>query len=191
MAAKMNWNEWEWTSPEKSLEGIKMLIKAVPDFPKKGILFRDIMPIFQVPQAVTAIVDLMTAYIEVHFGEVNAIAGLDARGFLIGPSIAVNLNKPFIPVRKQGKLPGKCYSVESTKEYGKDVLEVQVDGLSKGQKVVIVDDLLATGGTMQSTCQLVTLAGATVAGCISIVELKELNGRSKVDQYPYHAFITY
>lgn len=107
-------------------------------------------------------------------------AGLDARGFLFGPILSLNLNLPFVPVRKSGKLPGPTVKVSSTKEYGKDVLEMQVDGIQKGQEVVIVDDLLATGGTLQAACQLVKDAGGEVLECVLIVELEELDGKSKV-----------
>jgi len=180
----------DWKSPEKSLESLKLLIKDVPDFPSPGILFKDIMPIFQVPDAVASMVDMMTAYIEIHFPDVDVIAGLDARGFLIGPMIACNVSKPFVPIRKKGKLPGKCLSVDSTKEYGKDTLELQVDGIKPGQKVVIVDDLMATGGTMTAACELVKAAKAQVVGCICIIELNELNGRSKF-QAPFYSLIQY
>lgn len=139
------WSASDWKLPEKALSGIKDLIKDVPDFPKKGILFKDIMPVFQVPHAVTAVVDMMVSYIQNNYNNVDAIVGLDARGFLIGPCIAIKLNKPFVPIRKKGKLPGDCFSVSSTKEYGADVQEIQKDGLRSGQNVVVVDDLLATG----------------------------------------------
>ncbi|XP_066915529.1 adenine phosphoribosyltransferase-like [Clytia hemisphaerica] len=180
----------DWSDPEKSIEGIKKLIKAVPDFPKKGILFRDIMGIFQVPQAVQAMVDIMSYHIQQKHPECDAIVGLDARGFLMAPMIAIKLNVPFIPVRKQGKLPGECISAESVKEYGKDVLEMQKGCLKEGQKVVIVDDLLATGGTMATTCSLVRQFGCSVSGTICLVELAELNGVKKLDA-PFHAMIKY
>ena len=106
------------------------------------------MPIFQIPRAVTAVCDLMISYIETNHASVDAIVGLDARGFLIGPVIAIKLNKPFVPIRKQGKLPGECHGVSSTKEYGADIQQIQKCALKDGQKVVIIDDLLATGGTL-------------------------------------------
>jgi len=108
------------------------------------------------------------------------VAGLDARGFLFGPLVSMNLNVPFLLIRKSGKLPGPTIKVSSTKEYGKDVLEIQADAIQKGQKVVVIDDLLATGGTLQAACQLVREAGGEVLECVLIIELLELNGRSKV-----------
>lgn len=180
----------DWSNPQSSIEGLKTLIKAVPDFPKPGILFRDIMGIFQVPKAVEAMVNLMVFHIKQNHPNVEAIAGLDARGFLMGPMVALKLDVPFIPVRKQGKLPGECIAAESIKEYGKDVLEIQKGSLSSGQNVVIVDDLLATGGTMSTTCSLVKQIGANVIGTICLVELADLEGVKKVDA-PFHAIIKY
>ncbi|XP_065675517.1 uncharacterized protein LOC136091737 [Hydra vulgaris] len=141
----LSWAKEEWETPEKTIAGLKSLIEAVQDFPIKGVLFRDIMPIFRVPLAVSSMIDMIAAYIEVHYADVDAIVGLDARGFLFGPMIALSLEKPFLPIRKKGKLPGKCISIESSKEYGSDILEMQCSGISEGYNVIIVDDLLATG----------------------------------------------
>eukprot|EP00794_Sanderia_malayensis_P018884 gene18884-20785_t len=167
-------------SSDEAIERLKNLIIAVQDFPKPGILFRDIMPIFKHPAAVTSMVDLMAAYIEVAFPDLDVIAGLDARGFLIGPMVANESGKPFVPIRKGGKLPGKVISRESVKEYGKDVLDIQADAISPGDKVLILDDLLATGGTLQTSCELVKQAKGEVIGCLCLVELEGLKGREKL-----------
>ena len=182
------WDSCEWKSSEKALLGVKSLIRTVPDFPQKGIMFQDIMPLFQVPNAVNAVANMMTEYILSSFPSVDAIIALDARGFLIGPMVAVKLSKPFIPIEKKGKLPGGCYSVTSTKEYGHDVLEIQKEALRDRQKVVIIDDLLATGGTLHASCELVEKAGAVVLGTLCLIELVDLNGRIKLKN-PFHAFI--
>lgn len=184
------WDAAEWKTEEKTIQGLKSLIKVVPDFPKKGILFRDIMPIFQIPNAVTAITNVMADYIRTNHSSVQGIIGLEARGFLIGPIIAVNLGVQFIPIRKKGKLPGICISVSSTKEYGEDILEVQKDAISPNQKVVLVDDLLATGGTLEASCKLMEGAGADVLASLCLIELLELNGKNKLKK-PFHSFIKY
>ena len=183
-------SDWNWGSSEQALNKIRSLVRAIPDFPKPGILFQDIMPIFKDASVVNAMIDLMVAYIEINHPEVDAIVGLDARGFLIGPMIACHLQKSFIPVRKQGKLPGKCLSAASVKEYGEDVLEIQADALKPGEKVVIIDDLLATGGTLSASCQLMKAAGVEVLGCVCLIELVELKGKEKVPA-PFHAFLQY
>jgi len=179
-----------WPLPEQTVESLKELIVAVPDFPLPGILFRDIMPIFQNPHASASCIDLMVSYCESHYPAVECVVGLEARGFLFGPQMAINLDTAFVPVRKQGKLPGKCVSVDSTKEYGKDILEIQEGAIKPGQKVVIVDDLLATGGTMKATVELVRKFGADIVGCLCLIELADLKGVDKVDA-PFHAFISY
>ena len=181
------WDNLEWQSDEKALSGIKSLIKEVPDFPKVGINFRDIMPVFQVPNAVVAIVDMMSKHIDENFKCVEVIVGLEAHGFMIGTMIALKLHKPFIPIRKQGKLPGECISVSSRKGYG-GVIEIQKDVLKPHQKVVIVDDLMATGGSLKNSVELVKKCGADVLGCIVLSELIELNGRDNLD-CPFHSFI--
>nr|XP_047145630.1 adenine phosphoribosyltransferase [Hydra vulgaris] len=186
----LSWAKEEWETPEKTIAGLKSLIEAVQDFPIKGVLFRDIMPIFRVPLAVSSMIDMIAAYIEVHYADVDAIVGLDARGFLFGPMIALSLEKPFLPIRKKGKLPGKCISIESSKEYGSDILEMQCSGISEGYNVIIVDDLLATGGTMISSCALVRKSGGNVLACLVLVELLDLKGREKLD-CPVCSFITF
>ncbi|KAL9974922.1 hypothetical protein ACROYT_G012026 [Oculina patagonica] len=169
-----------YSDQEKALEYVKSLIRPFPDFPLPGVLFRDICPVLKDCNALRTVTDLLTDHLRKNFPKIDAIVGLDARGFLFGPLLSMSLNVPFLLVRKSGKLPGPTVKVSSTKEYGKDVLEMQADAIEKGQKVVVLDDLLATGGTLQAACQLVREAGGEVLQCVLIVELLELNGRSKV-----------
>lgn len=118
------------------------------------------------------------------------ISGLDARGFLIAPMVAIGYGKAFVPIRKAGKLPGATLRKESLKEYGEDILEIQADAINAGDKVVIIDDLLATGGTMMASCELVKKAQGNVIGSLCLVELESLKGREKLD-VPFHSFIKY
>ena len=186
----LGWSREEWKSPEKAIVGIKSLIREVPDFPKKGINFRDVMPVFLVPNAVEAVVDLFVTYINDNFDTLEGIVGLDARGFMIGTMVALRLHQPFIPIRKKGKLPGKCVTVSSTKEYGADEIEMQVEAIKVGQKVVVIDDLLATSGTLVHSCELVEECGGVVLGCMVLSEIMELRGRSQL-KHPFHSFIQY
>ncbi|XP_028391744.1 adenine phosphoribosyltransferase-like [Dendronephthya gigantea] len=159
---------------------ISSLIREIPDFPKPGILFRDICPLLKNPVAFEASIDLLTDHIKENYPAVEVIVGLDARGFLFGPGIALKLGIGFVPVRKEGKLPGETISIKSEKEYGKDVLEIQKDSIAAGQKVVIVDDLLATGGTLLTSCELVKKQGGSVLGCVVLFELTELKGAARL-----------
>lgn len=179
-----------YSDQEKALEYVKSLIRPFPDFPQPGILFRDICPVLKDCNALRTVTDLITEHLQAKFLDINAIVGLDARGFLFGPIVAMNLDKAFIPVRKTGKLPGPTIKVSSTKEYGKDVLEMQADAIEKGQKVIILDDLLATGGTLQAACQLVREAGGEVLECVLLVELEDLKGKDKVPA-PCHSLVKF
>ncbi|XP_068725682.1 adenine phosphoribosyltransferase-like [Montipora capricornis] len=177
---KMASSSENFSDQEKALEYVKSLIRPFPDFPQPGILFRDICPVLKDCNALRTVTDLITEHLQANFSEIDAIVGLDARGFLFGPLVSMNLGTAFIPIRKSGKLPGPTIQVSSTKEYGKDTLEMQADAIEKGQKVVVLDDLLATGGTLQAACQLVEKAGAVVLGCIVLVELEDLKGKDKL-----------
>lgn len=123
--------------------------------------------------------------------DADVIVGLDARGFLFGFTIAAELGVSFVPIRKKGKLPGPCYSYEYKLEYGSDTFEIQTSGIKPGQKVVVVDDLLATGGTLEAACNLIEKAQGIVQEIIVIMELKSLNGRSKISSKNLHSFIQY
>eukprot|EP00127_Corallochytrium_limacisporum_P004483 Clim_evm10s165 gene=Clim_evmTU10s165 len=172
------------------IEYIKSLVAAIPDFPKPGILFRDIFPVFHDPVAVQSIINHLAAHIQKTHKDVHAIVGLDARGFLIGPPLAMALGAKFVPVRKKGKLPGECVDVEYKLEYGSDHFEMQKRSLKEGENVIIVDDLLATGGTLSAANELCKLLGATVLQNLVLIELTPLKGRNKVST-PVYAMIQY
>ncbi len=157
---------------------IKTLIRPVNDFPKPGVVFRDITPLFQSPRALRMVIDsLIQRYVEADFSHVGA---MDARGFLIGSIIAYELNKPLVLFRKQGKLPADVLSQGYQTEYGEAFLEVHADSLCEGDKVLIVDDLIATGGTLLAAVQLVKHMGAGIHEAAAIIDLPELGGSRKL-----------
>ncbi|MFQ5957183.1 MAG: adenine phosphoribosyltransferase [Candidatus Brocadiales bacterium] len=160
-------------------DNIKALIRDVPDFPKKGIVFKDITPLLHDPQGLkTAIDRLSDHYRDNH---VSVVVAAEARGFIIGPPIALNLKAGFVPVRKQGKLPYKTKNMTYELEYGTDTLEIHEDAIKPGQKVLMVDDVLATGGTMAASCKLVESMGGHIIGCAFLIELTFLNGRKALE----------
>lgn len=164
---------------------LRQKLRQYPDFPSKGVMFEDIMPIFRDPAAFQLLVDGFKLHMAEKKLKVDAIIGLDARGFLFGPVIALQLGIPFIPVRKAGKLPGETVQVTYTKEYAKDVFEMQADALSKGQSVVIVDDIIATGGSAAAAGQLVSKLGGNVLEYWFLLELDFLKGRDQLDAPVY------
>ena len=159
------------------MEDIKKMIRDVPDFPKKGIIFRDITTAVKDAKTMHKIVDLMAK--EYENEKIDYVAGIESRGFIFGMPIAYKLNCGFIPIRKPGKLPAKTISQEYSLEYGTDKIEMHEDALKKGDRVLIVDDLLATGGTAAAAVKLVQSA-ADVAGIAFVIELTDLNGREKL-----------
>jgi adenine phosphoribosyltransferase len=167
----------------------KPLIRSVPDFPTPGILFRDITPLIGDPVAFAAALDLMTAYVDSR--NVDAVVGIESRGFLFGAPIADRLRLPFAPVRKPGKLPAERMSVEISLEYANTELDIHADALTRGQRAVVVDDLLATGGTASGAAKLVELLGATVEGIVFLVELADLHGRERLAAYDVRSFVVY
>lgn len=168
---------------------LKQWIRDIPDFPKPGILFRDITPLLAHPGAFQeTIARLAEAFAK---SGVDAVVAAEARGFIFAAPLAVALNAGFVPVRKPGKLPHDTHSFDYDLEYGTDTLQMHVDGVEPGMKVLCVDDLLATGGTIQACCQLVERCGGVVSGCAFVVELEALGGRSKIHQYPIHSLIQY
>jgi adenine phosphoribosyltransferase len=164
-------------------------VRSIPDFPQPGILFRDITPLLREPAAVAEALKLMTAWAESRQPE--AIVAIESRGFLFGMPIAANLGLPFVPVRKPGKLPAERRSVDYSLEYGDSRLDIHADALSRGERALVVDDLLATGGTVLATCKLVEMLGAEVVGALFLIELEGLAGRSRLPAYEVHALITY
>ena len=168
---------------------LKDIIRAVPDFPKPGIMFRDITTLLQDAGAFRKTVDLLLErYRDMEF---DLVAGIESRGFIMGTVLAYELKKGFVPIRKPGKLPAEKISAEYSLEYGTDRIEMHVDAVSKGQRVLLIDDLLATGGTMQAACSLVKQAGGEVAECSFLIELAGLNGRAKLDGYSIFSMLTY
>src|SRR6202008_3989958 len=157
---------------------LKKLIREVPDFPKQGILFYDITTLLKDKTGFAQLIDLFSEhYIGKH---IDLILGMEARGFIFGPALAYRLNAGFVPVRKPGKLPAETVKCEYALEYGNNCLEVHKDAIQKGQRVLIVDDLLATGGTAAATAKLAASLGADIAGLGFVVELDFLNGRDKL-----------
>ncbi|KAJ1887053.1 adenine phosphoribosyltransferase [Kickxella alabastrina] len=163
-----------------TIEKVKELVREYPDFPSEGILFRDIFPIFHHPEAVECLINHFVELIKALNKQVDVIVGLDARGFLFGPLIAIKLGVSFVPVRKRGKLPGQLVSVTYMKEYGPDVFEMQADGIKAGQNVVIVDDLLATGGSCKAAEDLVAQMKGNVILNTFVISLVGLEGDKKL-----------
>ncbi|RMC09347.1 hypothetical protein DUI87_14355 [Hirundo rustica rustica] len=176
---------------EERLRRVRDRVRSFPDFPEPGVLFRDISPLLKDPVAFGALIDLLEDHVRASFPQIDFIAGLDSRGFLIGPPLAQRLGIGFVPVRKKGKLPGPTESVTYNLEYGKAELEIQSDAVEPGQKVVIVDDLLATGGTMRAACELLRRLEAEILECLVVIELKALKGSEKLSSIPFHALLQY
>jgi adenine phosphoribosyltransferase len=168
---------------------IKAAIRDVPDFPKPGILFKDITPILQDPGLFRDAVDLLADLCRK--AGATRIAAIDARGFPFAGAVCERLGLGFVPVRKKGKLPYKTYEMSYELEYGSATLAVHQDAFVEGDRIMIVDDLLATGGTAAATAKLVEMAGGKVAGIAFLIELSFLNGRSKLPGYPVHAPVVF
>jgi adenine phosphoribosyltransferase len=164
-------------------------IRAIPDFPKEGILFRDITPLLADAKALAAAIDELAK--PFRDKAIDAVAAVEARGFIFGSAVARALDVGFIPLRKKGKLPWKTQSITYDLEYGTDTIEAHADAVKKGSKILMVDDLLATGGTMAAACQLVEKLGGVIAGLTFLIELSDLPGRKKLAQYPIHVAISY
>ncbi|AQQ69734.1 Adenine phosphoribosyltransferase [Limihaloglobus sulfuriphilus] len=173
----------------KNAELIKSVIADVPDFPVKGILFRDITPLL----ADNRLYRLASEMMAEPFRDrpIDYVACVESRGFIFGGLIAEHLGAGFIPIRKKGKLPRETVSEDYGLEYGKDTIEVHTDAFSKGKHVLIVDDLLATGGTVQAAAKLVERAGGVVSGMTFLIELSELNGKELISEYNYASVIKY
>lgn len=168
---------------------LKDYIAIIPDFPTKGISFKDITPLLGDGKAFKFAIDLMAE--KIGDSEVDIIVGPEARGFVIGGPLAYKLGCGFVPVRKKGKLPRETISAAYELEYGKDVLEIHSDGIKPGQKVFIADDLLATGGTMKTTIDLVEKLGGQIVGLGFIIELLDLEGRKTLHGYDVFSLISY
>ena len=170
-------------------EQLKKLIREVPDFPKKGILFYDITTLLKDKVGFAALIDQLSEhYIGKH---IDLVLGMEARGFIFGPALAYRLNAGFVPVRKPGKLPAQTARVEYELEYGSNALEIHKDAIQPGQRVIIVDDLLATGGTAVATVDLAKSLGGDIASLCFVVELDFLKGREKLKQYDVFSLLHY
>lgn len=168
---------------------LKSYIREIPDFPKQGIVFKDITPLLQNPRSFCYAVDAIADFLGSK--RTDAILSIEARGFFFGAALAYRLQKPLVPIRKEGKLPSSTTSVTYSLEYGTDTLEVHKDGILAGQEVVIVDDVLATGGTVGAACRLVDEMGARVSGLAFLIELGFLDGRKNLSNYDICSLITY
>jgi adenine phosphoribosyltransferase len=170
-------------------EPLKALVRTVADFPKPGILFYDITTLLKDPKGLATLIDALAQYYIDK--EIDLVLGIEARGFIFGPALAYRLNAGFVPVRKPKKLPGPTARVTYDLEYGSDTLEIHVDAIEPGQRVVLVDDLLATGGTMEATIRLVQQLGGAIAGLGFAVELDFLKGRDRFKDYDVFSLLHY
>lgn len=171
------------------MERLKNKIRDIPDFPKPGIVFKDITPLVKDPAALRlAVHQLLHPFLG---RDITAVAGMEARGFIFGSLVAWELGVPFVPLRKPGKLPYDVQSVSYDLEYGSAELEVHIDAVDKNDKVLLIDDLLATGGTAKASCELIEKLGATVVACAFVVELDFLAGRELLKDYELHTLVHY
>lgn len=168
---------------------LKDYIRSIQDYPKEGILFRDITTLLKDKDAFKLAIDKMSE--QVKDKKVDLIVGAESRGFLIGSALAYKMNCGFIPVRKKGKLPYKTISEEYALEYGTDTLYMHEDAIKKGDNVLVVDDLIATGGTALAMIRMVEKLGGNVVGSSFLIELEELNGRKEIEKYPINILIKY
>lgn len=166
------------------------LIRSVVDFPNKGILFRDFLPVLADSRGLSIINKAMLNALPVSADEFDAVAGLEARGFLLGPQMAASLNKGFIALRKSGKLPPETLSQSYSLEYGSATIEMEKDALCGNERVLIVDDLIATGGSAAAAAQLIERAGGSVAGFSFVMELEGLQGRELLHEYPTSTLVS-
>ena len=171
------------------MDELKKLIREVPDFPKAGINFYDITTLLKHPQGLRQTVDALAA--EYENQQIDVVVGVEARGFIFAPALAYHLGAGFVPVRKPKKLPAERASISYDLEYGQDTLEIHRDAIGNGQRVLIADDLLATGGTAKAVCDLVEGLGGKIEGLVFVVELEFLPGRQKLEGYDVRSLIKY
>ena len=175
--------------PTINCDHLKTLIRSVPDFPKPGILFYDITTVLKDKTGFAQLIDALAAHYIAR--NIDLVLGIEARGFIFGPALAYRLNAGFIPVRKPRKLPAPVARVTYDLEYGSDTLEIHLDAIQPGQRVVLVDDLLATGGTMEATVKLVKQLGGEIAGLAFAIELDFLKGRERFPEYDVFSLLHY
>lgn len=173
----------------RGVQELERLIRDVPDFPRKGILFKDITPLLADPAGLSLAVEYLTQpYRSTH---VDVVVGAESRGFIFGTAVARNLSAGFVPIRKPGKLPAAKRSHTYQLEYGSDTVEIHADAVRPGQRVVLVDDLLATGGTMRACCDLVRELRGDIVGVAVLIELTSLRGREQLREYPVYSVLRY
>ncbi len=170
-------------------DDLKSIIREIPDFPKKGILFRDITPLLRHPKYFNHAIEMMLKAL--HGKKIDVVASAESRGFIFGSILAHRLGIAFVPIRKPGKLPHKTIRQDFATEYSTDAFEIHEDAIKKGEKVLIVDDLLATGGTAKAAADLVKRLGGNVVGCMFLIELAELKGREMLKGYDVYSIIRY
>jgi len=164
-------------------------IRSIPDFPKKGIAFKDITPLLSNPVAVNQCLDELVTLVENQ--KIDKVVGIESRGFFFATLLAQKLNAGFIPIRKKGKLPYKTHQASYSLEYGEDVIEIHQDAISKGERILLHDDVLATGGTAKAATELITKLGGELVQCNFLIELSFLKGRQLLHQYPVASILTY
>jgi len=174
---------------EVEMKKIEDYVRSIPDFPEPGIMFRDITSVLQNKDGLKLAIDQMQELLK--GADFDVIVGPESRGFIFGVPIAYNLNKAFVPIRKKGKLPCETISMEYDLEYGKATIEMHKDAIKPGQRVVIIDDLIATGGTIEAITKLIEMLGGVVVKIVFLMELKGLNGRDKLAGYDVEAVIRY
>ena len=174
---------------EMDMGVLRSSIRDIPDFPKPGVTFKDITPLLADPVAFSTAVDAIV--VSFGRGTINKVVGIEARGFIIAAPVAYHFGAGFVPLRKPGKLPYETVSEPSELEYGTEALELHTDAFVAGDRVLIVDDVLATGGTARAACNLVEQAGGIVAGLAFVIELKFLEGSSRIERYDYTSLLQY
>lgn len=175
--------------PDMKIVDLRSLIRDVPDFPKKGIVFKDITPLLGHPASLSLAVEYLTQPFRT--ARIDKVVGAESRGFIFGTAVARNLSAGFVPIRKPGKLPCPTIKESYQLEYGVDSMHIHADAISTGDRILIVDDLLATGGTIAACCRLVEALGGKIVGIAVLIELAFLSGRDTISQYPLHTILSY
>jgi len=168
---------------------VESYIRDVPDFPKPGILFKDITPLLQDPQGLSDSIEQLSSLVEP--ASYDLVCGIESRGFIFATALAARNRKGFVPIRKPGKLPWKTAAESYELEYGRDTIEIHVDAVDGGRRVLLVDDLLATGGTMEAALKLVRRIGGEAVACCFVIELSFLHGRKRLGDVPVHSLVKY